>query len=67
LQAFALILDLNTFLGIFLQGVFSGAIGLLAWVFFLRLMENEEMVEIWNSLHHKFWKKAPIATEVESF
>lgn len=67
LQAFALILDLNTFMGIFLQGVFSGAIGLLAWVFFLRLMENEEMVEIWNSLHHKFWKKAPIATEVESF
>jgi hypothetical protein len=67
LQAFALILNLNTFIGIFLQGFFSGIIGLLAWVFLLKVMENEEMIEIWASLHRKFWKKPPIATEVESF
>lgn len=67
LQVFALIFNLDTFLGIFLQGLLSGLIGLLAWVFLLHLMENEEMREIWTSLHHKFWKRAPIATEVESF
>ncbi len=67
LQVFALILDQSTFMGIFLQGILSGTIGVLAWMFFLRLMENDEMVEIWNSLHHKFWKKPPIATELESF
>lgn len=67
LQVFALVFNLDTFLGIFLQGVLSGAIGMLAWIFFLRLMGNEEMVEIWTSLHHKFWRRTPIATEVESF
>ena len=66
LQVFALILNQNTFMGIFLQGICSGAIGILAWVFFLRLMENDEIVEIWASLHRKFWKKVPIAIEPES-
>ena len=67
LQAFALILDINTFLGIFTQGFVSGLIGVFAGVFLLRLMENEELKEIWGSLHRKFWKQKPIATEVESF
>ncbi len=67
LQAFALVFNLDTFIGIFFQGFLSGCVGLFAWMFFLRLMENEEMVEIWSSLHRKFWKRTPIATEPESF
>jgi putative peptidoglycan lipid II flippase len=65
-RAFALILDTDTFFGIFSQGLLSGAIGVLVWVYLLKLMENDELKEIWTSLHHKFWKRAPIATEVES-
>lgn len=67
-KVFAMILDINTFVGISLQGILSGALGVLAWLFLLRLLENEEAKEIWTSLHHKFWKKPIIiATEVESF
>ena len=65
LQVFAMILNIDTFLGIFTQGVLSGLIGICAGVFLLRLMDNQELKEIWGSLHHKFWKQKPIATEPE--
>jgi peptidoglycan biosynthesis protein MviN/MurJ (putative lipid II flippase) len=63
LQAFALVLNINTFLGVFIQGALSGLIGICAGIFLLRIMENRELEEIHSSLHHKFWKSKPIATE----
>ncbi len=65
LQVFATIFDQNIFLGIFLQGLLSGTIGIFSAIFLLRLMENREIEEIRVSLHHKFWKVKPIATEQE--
>jgi putative peptidoglycan lipid II flippase len=63
LQAFALVLNINTFLGVFIQGALSGLIGICAGIFLLRIMENRELEEIHSSLHHKFWKSKPIVTE----
>lgn len=65
LQVFALLLDLNTFRGVFLQGFLAGIIGICSGVFLLRVMENRELEEIRASLHHKFWKTKPIAAERE--
>lgn len=66
LQFFDDFLDLDTFSGIFLQGVFAGLIGIVAGAFILRLINNREIVEIWNSLHRRFWKVKPIAAEQEN-
>jgi putative peptidoglycan lipid II flippase len=66
LQVFANVFNLDTFLGIFLQGLSAGLIGLLAGLFLLHLMENQELKEVRRSFHHKFWKSKPIATEPES-
>ena len=65
LQVFAMIFNTDTFLGIFTQGILSGLIGVCAGVFLLRLMNNQELKEIWGSLHRKFWRQKPIATEPE--
>ncbi len=66
LQIFSYVFDLNTFSGIFYQGVAAGVIGILAGVFLLLLMENTELKEVRASLRHKFWKSKPIASEPES-
>jgi hypothetical protein len=50
---------------VFVQGFFAGIVGICAGVFLLRVMENQELEEIRISLHHKFWKAKPIATEPE--
>jgi len=60
LSVFDKIFDMNTFLGIFLQGLLSGVIGIVAGVFVLRLLKNEEIKEIWETFHHKFWKTKTI-------
>lgn len=66
LQVFATVFDLDSFRGIFLQGLLSGAVGVCAGIFLLRLMDNRELEEIRVSLHHKFWKAKPIASEQET-
>ena len=65
LGLFANIFDINTFLGIFLQGLFSGIIGIVVGVMVLRLMKNREIEEIGKALHSKFWKARAIAPDKE--
>ena len=66
LQVFATTFDLDSFSGIFLQGFCAGMIGIFSCIFLLRLMDNQELEEVRISLHHKFWKAKPIATEPEA-
>lgn len=65
LQVFASLFDLNTFVGIFFQGLLAGLLGIIAGLFLLYLMENKELEEIRASLHKKFWKTRPIVVERE--
>jgi putative peptidoglycan lipid II flippase len=59
------IFDLNTFWGIFSQGLFAGIVGIATGVLMLILLQNEEIKEVWKSLHSKFWRAEALAPEQE--
>jgi len=63
LNFFSNIFNLNTFLGIFLQGFISGVIGISAGVFVLYLFKNKELLDIVKVLSHKLSDKNIIAPE----
>jgi len=54
-------LDLDTFRGIFTQGLGAGLTGLLATFILLWALDNREIGELRVALQHKFWRAAPIA------
>lgn len=56
LEIFGLYLNLNTFIGIFLQGFSAGIAGIITWWLILELMGNEEIKEVRIALTRKFWK-----------
>lgn len=63
LNFFSSIFNLNTFLGIFLQGFISGLIGIGAGVLVLYVFKNQELLDIVKTLSHKFSNKNIIAPE----
>ena len=65
LEVFGLYLNLNSFVGIFLQGLVAGIAGLLTWWIILELMGNEEIREVRTALHRKFWKAGVIIPDRE--
>jgi hypothetical protein len=56
--------NLNTFIGIFMQGLLSGILGIGAGIIILILIGNHEVRVVWAVLHSKIWKTKPI-TESE--
>ncbi len=56
LNVFDKVFDINTTVGIFLQGFCSGILGIAAGIVILRLMRSEELRDVWVTLHHKIWK-----------
>lgn len=65
LSVFDNIFDINTFIGIFFQGLLSGIIGIIAGVSVLLVFKNRELEEIIASFRHKFWRTKPIAPQPE--
>ncbi|MCR4283719.1 MAG: hypothetical protein NUV64_00170 [Parcubacteria group bacterium] len=65
LSVFNNIFDINTFIGIFFQGLLSGMIGIVAGVSVLLILKNRELEEIIKSFRHKFWRTKPIAPQPE--
>lgn len=65
LEVLGLYLDLDTFVGIFLQGLGAGIAGLLTWWLILELMGNEEIKEVRTALHRKFWKAGVVIPDKE--
>jgi len=63
LRVFDNVFDINTFIGIFSQGLLSGVLGIIAGIVVLKLIKNKEIKEIGKSLKHKFWKVRPIAPD----
>ncbi len=51
----------TTFWGVFLQGFISGIFGIMAGVFILYLLKNEQMHNVLNALRTKFWKVKIVA------
>ncbi len=56
LNALDTVFNLQTTLGIFLQGLFAGLGGLAAGALVLHLLGNAEIREIWKTLHRKIWR-----------
>jgi putative peptidoglycan lipid II flippase len=54
-------LDLDTFRGIFSQGLGAGLAGLSATFILLWALDNREISELWSTLHRKFWRSTVIA------
>jgi putative peptidoglycan lipid II flippase len=59
------IFDLDTLMGIFMQGFVSGIIGLLGGVLFLIILRNKEIKEVLRALKHKVWKYRPVTVDQE--
>jgi putative peptidoglycan lipid II flippase len=55
----------TTFLGVFFQGFISGIMGIIAAVFVLYMLKNEELKDLTQTLHTKFWKAKIIAPSQE--
>lgn len=56
LDVFDNIFNINTLVGIFFQGFLSGILGIAAGVLVLLLLKNQEIKDVWSTLHHKIWK-----------
>lgn len=63
LNFFSKIFNLDTFIGIFLQGLFSGLIGIGFGILVLYIFKNEELLDIMRVLSHKFSNKNIVAPE----
>jgi putative peptidoglycan lipid II flippase len=58
-------LNINTFVGIFLQGLVAGILGIIMWYVSLRFADNKELNEITSSFKQKFWKTPVVGPEAE--
>lgn len=65
LNIFDTVFDLNTLIGIFLQGLVSGLIGIATLVAVLVLLRNQEIAEVWGTLHKKIWKAKIVGPDPE--
>lgn len=56
--------NLEKVFGIFMQGLLSGLVGIVVGVIILKLLKNQELQEVWNTLHHKIWQAKPLPAEI---
>ncbi len=50
-------LSLDTFWGIFFQGLFAGLVGLFVWIATLVALQSQDIVAVWETLQKKIRKK----------
>lgn len=48
--------DLDSGLGIFLQGLSAGVVGIMSAIFVLMMLENQECKEVIHALRKRFWR-----------
>lgn len=65
LDVFDNVFDLDTVIGIFMQGLLSGILGIVALIVVLKILKNKEIEEIWKTLHQKVWKAKVIVPSQE--
>lgn len=59
------VFDINTFIGVFMQGFLAGIFGLIAGIFGFKLLKNAEFREFVLALKNRLPRKKPIAPEIE--
>ena len=65
LNALSPIFGTTTLIGVFLQGFISGILGIFSAVLVLHLLKSEELKDVLNTLHTKFWKAKIVAPSQE--
>ncbi len=65
LNIFDDLLDINTLMGIFLQGFLSGILGIISAVIVLYILDSQELKEVWTTLHHKIWRAKVIVPDAD--
>ena len=65
LNVFSHVFDIDTFVGIFLQGFISGILGICAGIFVLHVLKNEELKDLTETLKTKFWRTKVLASPQE--
>ncbi len=65
LQFFSTVFDLDTFTGIFLQGLSAGVIGIGCGVLMLLVLRNEEFLEIVKTMRARIFRREVVATDQE--
>ncbi len=66
LRFFNIFFPLTKAWNVFFQGFFAGIVGIIAFVIVLIILKNNEIKEIWQTLHHKFWKSSVVVPDQES-
>ena len=46
------------------QGFLAGIFGIIVGIIILKLLKNQEIAEIWKTLHHKIWKAKPLPVDI---
>jgi len=64
LDVFGNMFNLDTFLGVFAQGLFAGVIGIAVGILVLVLLGNNEIREVLGSAHNKVKRKEVVAPDV---
>lgn len=60
LRVFDDVFNIETLIGIFMQGLLAGIFGIIAGVFVLKLLGNQEIRDLQVAIHTKFWKGRPV-------
>ncbi len=66
LRFFDLFFSLEKAWGVFFQGFCAGIVGIISGIIVLVLLKNNEIKEVWNTLHHKFWKSKVVVPDQET-
>ena len=66
LGVFVNIFNVNTLIGIFMQGFCAGIVGIFALIIILKILKSPELDETIHTLHLKFWKTRPIVPDTRT-
>jgi putative peptidoglycan lipid II flippase len=66
LRFFNIFFPLTRAWNVFFQGFFAGIVGIFIGIIVLILLKNREVVEVWQTLHHKFWKSNVVVPDQET-
>lgn len=66
LRFFNIFLPLTKAWNVFLQGFLAGIVGIISLIIVLKILKNNEIKEVWQTLHHKFWKSKVVVPDQES-
>jgi len=49
------VFNIDTLVGIFLQGFIAGIVGIITWIIILKLLKSKELDDVWTTLHKKIF------------